>query len=234
MSDTENTTTKALDTSTIDAAIAAAQARKAAKKAAGNTDGTEVVKGAKPPKAEKAEKPVKDKTAADAERAAKQAEILKEREARKAAKVSDRSAKLAEKLAARGPAHMSKVQRAAEKLPELTEVAQGVFNDATTNLTGPQLAALASHLAHFNRVRATERALGTKIEAGVKVTIIGGDPRFVGKTGTVAKAQRIRCYVDVPGVNKQVYLFTSDVEALVEAATEATGTEGLKRNSVKL
>lgn len=225
MSDTE-TTTKAVDTSTIDAAIAAAQARKAAKAAAGNTGGA--VKGAKPPK-EKVEKPVKDKAAADAERAAKQAEILKEREARKAAKAAERSAKLAEKLAARGPAHMSKVQRAAEKLPELTEIAQGVFNDATTNLTGPQLAALASHLAHFNRVRATERALGTKIEAGVKVTIVGGDPRFVGKTGVVAKAQRIRCYVDVPGVNKQVYLFTSDVEALVEEASAATGTEGLER-----
>lgn len=230
MSDTE-TTTKAVDTSTIDAAIAAAQARKAAKAAAGNTGGA--VKGAKPPK-EKVEKPVKDKAAADAERAAKQAEILKEREARKAAKAAERSAKLAEKLAARGPAHMSKVQRAAEKLPELTEVAQGVFNDATTNLTGPQLAALASHLAHFNRVRATERALGTKIEAGVKVTIVGGDPRFVGKTGVVAKAQRIRCYVDVPGVNKQVYLFTSDVEALVEEASAATGTEGLERESVKM
>lgn len=230
MSDTE-TTTKAVDTSTIDAAIAAAQARKAAKAAAGNTGGA--VKGAKPPK-EKVEKPAKDKAAADAERAAKQAEILKEREARKAAKAAERSAKLAEKLAARGPAHMSKVQRAAEKLPELTEVAQGVFNDATTNLTGPQLAALASHLAHFNRVRATERALGTKIEAGVKVTIVGGDPRFVGKTGVVAKAQRIRCYVDVPGVNKQVYLFTSDVEALVEEASAATGTEGLERESVKM
>lgn len=230
MTDTD-TTTKTVDTSTIDAAIAAAQARKAAKKAAGNTDATEVVNGAKPPK-EKVEKPVKDKTVADAERAAKQAELLKEREARKAAKALERGAKLAEKLAARGPAHMSKVQRAAEKLPELNDLAQGVFNDATTNLTGPMLASLAAHLAHFNRVRATERALGTKIAAGVKVTIVGGDPRFVGKTGTVAKAQRIRCYVDVPGVNKQVYLFTSDVEALVEETSEATGTEGLERESV--
>jgi hypothetical protein len=46
----------------------------------------------------------------------------------------------------------------------------------------------------------------------------------VGQTGTVSKAQRIRCYVEIPGVNKPVYLFTSDVETISEIV--ATGTNG--------
>jgi hypothetical protein len=56
-----------------------------------------------------------------------------------------------------------------------------------------------------------------KVEAGNTVTIISGDARYVGKTGTVSKAQRIRCYVEIPGVSKPVYLFTSDVEVMAAA-----------------
>jgi hypothetical protein len=84
---------------------------------------------------------------------------------------------------------------------------------------------LALHIQHFNRVKATERALDQRVVQGTPVRIIGGDPKFMGMTGTVTKAQRIRCYVTVPGAKREVYLFTSDVEVL-EAVQSATGTEG--------
>ena len=102
---------------------------------------------------------------------------------------------------------------------------QLTFNEVTTNFSAEQITALALHLQHFNRVKATERALNQKIEAGMSVRIIGGDPKYIGMTGTVSKAQRIRCYVEVPGIKKPVYLFTSDVEPSREAPA-ATGTDG--------
>jgi hypothetical protein len=43
-------------------------------------------------------------------------------------------------------------------------------------------------------------------------------------TGSVTKAQRIRCYVTVPGVKREVYCFTSDIEVL-EATQALTGTD---------
>jgi len=76
-------------------------------------------------------------------------------------------------------------------------------------------------------VQATQRALSQKVAAGDEVRILGGDPRYVGMTGTVSKAQRIRCYVTVGGVNKPIYLFTSDVQVLegesLETDTSAVG-----------
>ena len=120
---------------------------------------------------------------------------------------------------------MKKIASAAGKLPILSDSTQLLFNEATTNLSRDQLTALALHIQHFNRVKATERALDQRVVQGTPVRIIGGDPKFMGMTGTVTKAQRIRCYVTVPGVKREVYLFTSDVEVL-EAVQGATGTEG--------
>ena len=85
---------------------------------------------------------------------------------------------------------------------------------------------LALHLQHFNRVKATERALGQRVVQGTSVRIVAGDPRFIGLSGTVVKAQRIRCYVEVPGIKKPVYLFTSDVEVQSTSAQASTGTDG--------
>lgn len=229
--------TKVTDqTDKIDAAIKAAEARKAAKAAAGG-EVTKAAKPSKPAKGDKVEKPAKAAKADDAERAAKKAQIEADRAERKAKKEAERAAKVAEKAANRKPAHMSKVEKAAEKLPVLAETAQVLFGDATANLSRDQVAALALHLQHFNRVKATERALNTKIEAGMTVRIVGGDPRYVGKVGTIEKAQRIRCYVEVDGLTKPVYCFTSDVEPCEVAAEdediereaiveESTGTEG--------
>ena len=156
------------------------------------------------------------KAAQAAARAARQAQLKAEREARKAAKANDRQTGK--------PAHMKKVERAASKLPVLNDQMQLTFNEVTTNFSAEQITALALHLQHFNRVKATERALSQKVETGTSVRIIGGDPKFIGMTGTVSLARRIRCFVEVPGVKKPVYLFTSDVEVLASVA--ATGTDG--------
>ena len=212
MADTDNMTA-------IDKAIAAAKARKAAK-AGTKADGATAqptseeapVKGAKKTKA----KPT------DADKAAAKAAKDAEREAKKAERDAARAAKKAERESARKPAHMSKVEKAASKLPALSDAARLMFNEITANATSTEVATLAAHLVHFNRAKATERALTQKLSVGDAVTIVSGDPRFIGMTGTVSKAQRIRCYVDVPGVSKPVYLFTSDVEVMeTEQVAEA-------------
>ena len=131
----------------------------------------------------------------------------------------ERDAKKAEKAEAaknKGTPHMSKVLKAAEKLPALTVDANAIFTDVTTNFTRAQVAALAEHLMHFNRVQATNRALDKKIAVGDRVTIIGGPAKYLGKTGTISKSQRIRCYVTLDDSDKEAYCFTSDVELLVE------------------
>ena len=210
---TDNLNTKL---SAIDRALAAAQARKAAKESNGDS-----APASKPssPKVKIAKDDVAKATAKSLQneaRQARQAQIKADREARKAAKAAEK---------ANGkPAHMKKIDRAASKLPALNDQMQVTFNEVTTNFSAEQITALALHLQHFNRVKATERALGQKVEAGLQVRIIGGDPKFIGMTGTVAKAQRIRCFVEVPGIKKPVYLFTSDVEVMASEA--ATGTDG--------
>jgi len=225
MADNAKLNTKLTD---IDKALAAAKARKEAK-AAAEANGEATPKASKPKKGEKAEKPEKAPAKAkktDEDRAAEKAERDAARDARKAVKDAEKASKLAEKLAAKKPAHMAKVLKAAEKLPKLNDVAEASLAELTANLSAAQLAALALHIQHFNRVKATERALSIKIEEGMSVNIIGGDPRYIGMSGTVTKAQRIRCYVEVEGAAKDVYCFTSDVEPVSAEESEATGTEG--------
>lgn len=207
--------------SEIDKALAAAKARKDAKGSGGATP--------KPAKAENADatpKEPKRPKLSEEEKAARLAQRETERAARKATRDAARAAKLAERNANRKPAHMKKVEKAAEKLAALGQAAELLFNEATTNLTAAELATLATHIQHFNRVQATQRALSQKIEAGMQVTIIGGDPRWIGKTGTVSKAQRIRCYVTLEGQAKPVYLFTSDVAPAAAAAEQTEAATG--------
>jgi hypothetical protein len=144
-----------------------------------------------------------------------------ERAERKLQREQARQQKQAEREAAKKPAHMSKVDKAAERLPELRDLGQQMLRDITSNMSRDQVAALAAHLTHFNRTKATERALAQALKAGDRVRITGGDPRFVGTEGVVSKAQRIRCYVEVPGAKRPIYLFTSDVEVLAAEQAEA-------------
>jgi hypothetical protein len=174
-------------------------------------------KANKAPKAEKAPKPAKAEKVAkvkptDEEKLARTQAQLAERTAKKEARAAAKAEKQAAKSAAKPVAHLAKVVRAGERLGTLDSDTQLIFDEATTNLSAAQVSSLAAHLTHFNRVKATERAGSAKVEAGQSVTITGGDPRYIGQTGTVFKSQRIRCYVTVEGVSKPIYLFTSDCE----------------------
>lgn len=213
--------------SKIDAAIAAAKARKAAR---GEPEGLVVMakpaKVPKEPKTPKEPKEPKKVKPPKEEREAKVAELERLRAERKAAKEVERQVLAEAKAAAKKPAHVAKLDRAAAKLPKMSATAEEIFGDVTVNLSREQIDALAQHLMHWNRVKATVAASTAKIEVGQEVRIVSGDKRYLGFTGTVAKAQRIRCYVDIPELEKTVYLFTSDVEVLEAEETQATGTEG--------
>lgn len=208
MSDTKKLTDT--DVSAIDQALASAKARKATRE--GKPTAT---------KAAKADASPKRPRLTDEEKQARADAKLATSNAKKAARDAARAARRSEKSASKQAPHLKKVLRAGEKLGTLGEAAQILFNDATANLPAAQVSALALQLQHFNRVKATERALAQTIEAGMSVRIVGGDPRFVGTVGTVTKAQRIRCYIAVEGSRKDLYLFTSDVEAVAAPSANA-------------
>lgn len=221
------TTDKTTKLSAIDLALAAAKARKAAKDASTSSEPT--TPKAKPTKAEKVaatpkvkKSPATDdeaKAARKAQREETKAQKLAALEAERTARRTAREAAKAEKAVAKKtadadkkPAHMKKVEKAASKLPKLNDQATLMFNDIISNLDAASIASMALHLQHHNRVAATQRAREVTLEAGDSVRIIGGDPRYIGMNGTVDRAQRIRCYVEVPGFKRPIYLFTSDVE----------------------
>jgi len=153
----------------------------------------------------------------DEERTARAAALELQRAEKKEARATKKAEKLAAYEAGRKPAHLAKVQKAAEKLPAMGESSQGFFDELTSNLEAADVFSLAANLNHWVRAKQTELALSANVNTGDKVRILSGHPRFIGQTGTVSKAQRIRCLVTVEGYDKEIYLFTSDVE-VTEAA----------------
>lgn len=207
--------------SEIDKRLNEAKARKAQKNGTAAPEGTEASPNRQP-----RQKPT------DAEKEALKAQRELDRAESKDKRDQAAQARKAQRDAAKQPAHLRKVQRAAERMAPLEQAATLLFNEATGNLTAGELANLALHIQHFNRENATKRALDTKLEVGQQVTIVSGDPRLVGKTGTIVKAQRIRCYVNIPGANNRpvsgsdalgVYMFSSDVTVDAEQAQAAAG-----------
>lgn len=210
MSNAAQITTDSTDTlSAIDAAIAKAKERRAARGADAVSSDTSKTRS-------KEERDAARKAAAEQRAAA--------REAKRAAKASAPAKK----------AHMTKVEKAGSKLPQLALELGDIFKNVTENFTSEQVTALALHLQHFNRVQATTRALTTgELKVGQVVRITGGDPRYIGATGTIETLRRIRVFVAVAGVKKPVYLFTSEVEPVAGGqelpaaeASASTGTNG--------
>jgi hypothetical protein len=169
------------------------------------------------------------------ERAQRMAEYEADKAARRAAREAKRANRLAGLAAARGTPHMKKVERAASILPVLDEGENGGFNALLVGFDIDSLEKIALHLDHFIRAERTKVALNTKLNVGQVVRIVGGTARFHGLVGTVAKVQRIRCYVNIPGMEKPQYFFCSDVKPLSTddacgiddaAAASNTGTEG--------
>jgi hypothetical protein len=196
------------DINAIDLAIAAAKIRMAAQKSAEvvvevddvdtDTDETSVV-----------EAPVKTKRVklTDEERAAKQEQIKKDREERKAQKAVS----------------TTKIDKAASKLPVLEDDVKVQLDNLVAGLSTAQISVLVSHLQHHVRANSIVSASTSEVElkVGATVKILQGDPRYVdqrliGAVGTVSESRRIRCFVKVEGQTKPVYLFKTDVELVTE------------------
>lgn len=141
------------------------------------------------------------------------------REMAKAEKARVRELKRAEREANRPPKHQAKLDRAMAQLPVLS-VGEGLaVSDLTEKFNLDELEKIASHLNFHVRSMQTHNAVSQTLEVGQTVRIKSGSQKHLGKVGVVSRAQRIRCYVTLPNVAREVYLFTSDVE-LLDASTE--------------
>jgi len=206
--------TKSVNVSAIDRALAAAKARKALQDGVSDSEPMQRKAEKSEPKPDAATKAAA-KVEKEAQKAAKKAERDAARAARKAAKAEEKRDKK--------PAHMKKVERALSKLPGLNEPTQLIFNEATCNLSSQQLDALAQHILHHNRQMATVNAMKSEmLRIGDTVRITSGDPKFVGMVGTVVKSRQLRAKVQVPGMDKLIYIFTGQAEPVaVEAPIAA-------------
>lgn len=203
--------------SAIDRAIGAAKARKAAKEAAGLEPEVTVAPKTKTPRI-KVIDPARaaaraDKDAADLEtRRMKFAQLDATRLERRAA----REVKSLARAMARGvviPAHLKKVERAKAKLPQLNEMMQKLVNNIVSSCSLQQIDAMAMHMQLHARAEKTRLAATTgALPIGAAVTIFGGDPRYIGKVGTVVTSQKLRATVAVDGVKKSVYIYTSEAK----------------------
>jgi len=220
--DTTNSDSKASKLSAIDRALELAKQRAAA--AAANrvtSDEPAKAKTPKEPKPKAGKEPkvkvvdLEAQAAKEAARSEAKAKLELERSERKAASEAKRAAAKAAREAKqqpRGPAHMKKVDKAAARLPALSAEAQAKFTELRAELSNVEMTVLALHMQHHVRVAATSKAHGRKFTNGQRVRIVGGDPRFIGQEGVIDQARNIRCFVNVEGVKKPVYVFTSDIE----------------------
>jgi len=214
MQENNTTTTNSNDRSAmIDAAIAKAKAARAARLQAVTTEASAPA--------------TKNNDSADksAERAAKKALREQEREARNAERAARKAAKAqerAEKNASKQPAHMTKVLKAAARLPQLDEQTSAIFTQIEP-LTADQKLALAEHIRHNVRFHATQQALETQssLKVGQTVIVTGGDPKLVGVSGKLTSVRRIRCLVQLES-GKEAYLFLSDVAPVAQEEETAT------------
>ena len=233
--------------SAIDKAIAAAKARalqkqEAAKKTKVKPDEADTATESPTPKKEKKVKaPKPDPTEVERvkqEKAAVRAQERLSRSVLAAERRADRQAAREAKKANKptSTAHSSKVEKAGAKLPKRNNVVDALYHQVISETpTEGEVAILIAHLAHYNRVRATERSrVATGIAVGDTVEIVSSDrdSRLIGRTGTVTQVRKIRVMVDLGG-KKPAYLFLSDVSPVVtqeisadveESEQEATGT----------
>lgn len=163
----------------------------------------------------KSQKDRANKELTELQRAAAKAKMDAERSERRAAAEAKRAAAKearATKQTSHGPVHMKKVDKAASRLPALSAEAQAKLTELRAELSNVEMTALALHMQHHVRVAATSAAHGRKFTNGQRVRIVGGDPRFIGQVGIIDQARNIRCFVNVEGAKKPVYVFTSDIE----------------------
>jgi len=225
MTNPETNSNETAPLSAIDRALEVARKRKAARSAmdGGTLTLNESTTSAKTPKAPKApkatdEEAVAAKAAKDADKAKNKAEKAAARDAKRALAEASKPAK--------PPAHMKKVEKARSKLPQMTSAAENTFGEITANLTATEIATLALHLQMHNRATATLLATTqARLPMDAVVKITGGDPQYIGLTGTVIHSQKLRAKIQVEGHSKPVYIYNGEA-ILAVAEVAATGTDG--------
>lgn len=153
----------------------------------------------------------------DEERQRRQEEKQKELAEKRAERERVRAEKKAERDAHRAVPHISKVKKAAEQLPDLSDSGATACAELLKRLSTEEINVLGQHLQHIYRARKTEEAINRELAVGQQVKLIGGPARFVGQQGTIISLNRIRCYVKVAGFEKPVYVFTSETADVVPA-----------------
>lgn len=112
------------------------------------------------------------------------------------------------------PAHMTKVEKVAAQLPPLSSDASVLFA-AANNMSTSDITSLVAHLNIVIRRRGVVAvAQGTAspaVKPGARVSVRGGQAKFIGQSGIVTRVQRIRCYVRLDGRDKDDYFFIADV-----------------------
>lgn len=198
-------------TANVDKRIQEAQNRRAERR--GQPIGS--ARPSQPPPA--GEQESKRKRLSPEERQARDEQREKDRAERRQAREAIREQKRLEREANRQTPHMKKVEKAAANLPQMSAGAKALYEQITGQGNLQEAFALSQNLLHFVRMQRTMQALESRLIEGQPVKIIGGtDARLHGKVGVVSKVQRIHCYVEIPDMERPVYLFTSDVKALTE------------------
>ena len=207
---TVETTNSVNSTSSIEEALAKA-------KAAQTTTPTNRVP--KPKKTE--ETKTVDKAEQDRIRAEKKAERDRIRAAKKAAREVEKAEKAAARAAkkaareaekAKKVPHLAKVEKAAEKLPDITQEQQE-FIKKISQMGNQAMSEIIAHLEHELRVKSTRESLTQDVSVGQLVKIIAGPPDYLGLVGTVSEVRKIRVMIDV-GRKSPAYLFRSDVTVI--------------------
>lgn len=212
------TTTTPDNTRTIDEAIAEVRATAARKKKAARKDAPQGNENDPSPEVENealsAEEKEARKAAKKAEREARNAErktrLEEEREARNAerlARKAERDANRTEKVA-----HLSKVEKAAERLPELTPGAISYLNSLEPEQAHvTDLAVALAHAQHILRARQTKASHDVDLKEGQVVRVISGEGRWIGAMATVKAVRSIRVIISVAGYDKDIYVFAADL-----------------------
>jgi len=169
-----------------------------------------------------------NKKLSDEEKAQRQ--VVKDNE--KALKAEARAQKKAAKLANVKPKHQAKLDRAFAQLPPLNDAEQAAFDKLIGGATPAELEKLAAHLNFHVRLQQTRTAVESTLTVGQTVRIKSGNQKYVGSLATVTRSQRIRCYVTVPNSDKEIYLFTSDVEAVTVDEAESLQNDVVDNDSV--
>lgn len=240
---TSNTSTASTKSTTIDAAEAlrlakaAREAKLKAKSEPKNEAPKTTTNRVPKPKLSESEKAAL-KAEKDAKREAKALISAEKKTAAEAEKAEKRAAREAKKAAKAGEAkpvpHVAKVERSTSELPALPDGLQS-FSDQFATLPASVASILLAHLENDLRYRQVVASNGIKdITEGTVVEIIAGPAEFIGAVGRVTKAQRIRCFVEIEGESKPVYLFLADVRKVSEDAGETAEDDTETDDTVEL